>query len=463
MVHIKITKGLDIPVKGKPNGEVRVLYSSSESASSSGHSFPRYIGLDLSSFDDVKFRVAVKEGDSVKLGQPLLEDKECSGRYFVSPAGGTVREIRRGLKRRLLDVVIEVSAKEEIEHGPPIDLRSISRKELVERMKHAGLFTRIRQRPFNLLADPEKTPRNIFVKAIESAPFTPPAELQVAGYEKEFQEGLNALAKLTDGAVHLVYRNTTTCRAFLDASTVEKHTAEGPHPVSNPSVHIERIDPVRGPEDVVWTLDAREVTAIGFFLMHGHSFVSRIVGLGGPSVVERDVGYYRLRDGYPVSALISGKIDKGPVRIVSGNLLTGRQVEDEDFLGFDDTVVCAVPENTKRKFLHFLRFGTKEYSYSGAYATDRSKKEYAFTTSQHGEKRPFIDATLYDDVMPLQIATMPLVKAVLAEDYDLATELGLLEVSGEDFALAGFVCPSKVEMGQIIDAGLKKYAVDMLK
>ena len=219
MTHIKIKKGLDIPIEGAPEGFASSLTS------------PHQIALDLTPFDEITFKLLVRLEEKVKLGQPLLEDKNSPGRFFVAPAAGIVREIRRGLKRRLLDIVIEVAKEEEIERHSPFNFSLFTRQELVERLKLGGLFAFIRQRPFNVLADPQKIPRSIFVKALESAPFTPPAEMQVAGYEKEFQLGLEALAKLADGGpVHLIHRQDTSSRAFLDAKGVHRHTAEGPHP-----------------------------------------------------------------------------------------------------------------------------------------------------------------------------------------------------------------------------------------
>lgn len=463
MVHIKITKGLDIPIKGEPSGSPQPLIPAGEV---SPLTTPSFIGLDLTSFEEIKFKVLVRVDDRVKLGQPLLEDKDSPGRFFVSPAGGIVREIRRGLKRRLLYIVIEVSNSEEFEKHASLSPLQASRQELIDRLKLGGIFTRIRQRPFNFLADPKKVPRSIFVKALESAPFTPPAEWQVAGYEKEFQTGLDALTKLTDGQVHLVYRQGTKARAFLEAKGVQKHTAEGPHPIANVSLHIDQIDPIRSPEDVIWTLDAHTVVAIGYLLIHGQYFVPRIVSIAGPGVLDGKTGYFKVREGYPISALLSGRVRKGLVRLVSGSPLTGHQVEPEDFLGFDDMVFCVLPENTRREFLSFFRLGADKYTFSGTYLSghlDNTHREYDFTTNQHGEHRPFIDSSLYDEVMPLPIPTMQLIRAILAEDYDLAVQLGLLEVDSEDFALPSFVCPSKMEMVDIVKKGLRRYAADILK
>jgi Na+-transporting NADH:ubiquinone oxidoreductase subunit A len=459
MTHIQVTKGLDIPIKGKPAGAIQSLHSGSRTAA-----LPTELALNLNPIEEIKFKVLVKVEEKVKLGQPLAEDKEFPGRFFVSPAGGTIKEIRRGLKRRLLDIIVEVDKKEEVEQHLPLNVSQATREETLERLKTGGLFAHIRQRPFNTLANPDKTPRSIFVKALESAPFTPPSELQVSGYEKEFQAGLNALAKMTSGKVHLIYRQGTSSQAFLEAKNVEKHTAEGPHPVANLSLSIHLIDPITSPEDVIWTLNVHDVVAIGYLLLHGRYFVDRVIGIAGPGVKEDQIGFFKVREGYPIASLVSGRLVDEPTRLISGDVLTGTKVEEEDFLGFYDYCISVVPENLSRQFLHFLRLGVNRYTFSGTYLSSHlPAANYEFTTSQHGEHRPFIDASLYDKVMPLKIPTMHLVKAILAEDYDLAAELGLLEVDSEDFALPTFVCPSKVEMTHIVKQGLRRYAADVLK
>lgn len=462
MTHIKITKGLDIPIKGSPLGNVHPLIPSGGSSPF----VPAQIALDLKPFDDIKFKILVKVGDAVKIGQPLLEDKSSPGRLFCSPAAGVISDIRRGLKRSLLAIVIDVANKEEHQELPRLEVESASREQLIETLKSGGLFAHIRVRPFNRLADPAKAPRSVFVKAVESAPFVPPAELQIEGREREFQIGLNALAKLSDGPVHLVYRHGNDCRAFTDGQGVQRHTVEGPHPVSNASLHIQAIDPIKSSDDVIWTVSAQDVVAIGYLLMTGRYYTERVISIAGPGVIEDRTGFFKGRAGLPISGLISGRIERGaPLRLISGDPLMGRKVEVEDFLGFNDFVFCVIPENTDREFLHFFRLGKDKYSFSRAYLSghlDNAQRRYDFTTSQHGEHRAFIDATLYDEVMPLPISTMLLVKAVMAEDFELAEKLGLIGVDSEDFALPTFVCPSKVEMMDIMKSGLRQFAHDVL-
>lgn len=463
MVHIKIDKGLNIPIKGKPEGEIKKLILGGEAST-----FPTFnqISLNLSSFDETKFKLLSPPGEIIKIGQPLAEDKDSPGRMFVSPASGIIKEIRRGLKRRLLDIVIEVSEHEEWIQHPPIDINHISRNELIERLKIGGIFANIRRRPFNILANPLDEPRSIFVKALESSPFNPPAELQVLGQEKEFQEGLNVLRKLTKGTVHLVYRKDSPCKAFTEASNVQKHTAEGPHPIANCSIHIDWIDPIKTTNDVVWTLNAHDVVSIGHLFLHGRYYNEKVISIAGPGVLSDKVGFFKVRLGLPISALISGRTEKELQRFISGDVLCGHKVEIEDFLGYYDFAFCIIPENTKREFLHFFRTGTDKYSMSKAYLSghfSHENREYDFTTNQHGEKRAFIDSTLYDKVMPLNVPTMLLVKAIMAEDYETAELLGLLEVDSEDFALPTFVCPSKIEMREIVKKGLKDYASQILQ
>lgn len=271
---------------------------------------------------------------------------------------------------------------------------------------------------------------------------------------------------MTTGPIHLVYHKDSTCSAFTDAENVEKHTAEGPHPAGNHSVHIQHIDPISTFEDVIWTLNAFDVVLIGHLLTTGRTLIDRVISIGGPGILPDRTGYFKVRAGYPIESLIAGRIKKGLIRLISGDPLMGQKVEPEDFLRYYHTTFCAVPESVTRELLHFFRLGAGKYSFSKAYMTGHQKigtRLFDFTTNLHGEERPFIDGTLYDKVMPLNVPTMTLVKAVMAEDFDLAEELGLLSVDSEDFALPTFVCPSKMEMTDIIKQGLRFHASEVLE
>lgn len=446
MVHLKITKGLDIPLPGQPTGEIQTLPT------------PSSLSLNLRAFEHIQFKLLVKVDDQVKIGQPLLADKSCPSRLFVSPASGVVREIRRGYKRSPVDVVVELDHTQQHIASSP---RFSSRQELVETLLQGGFFAHIRQRPFHLLADPFKRPRAIFIKALESAPLTPPAEIHIQGLEREFACGVEAIKKLTLGDVHLVYRKETTCKALLQAEHVLHHTATGPHPVANSSVHIQHIDPIQGVEDVVWILPARCVVEIGHYLLWGRHLTQRIISIAGPSIAESKSGFFRIHTGMPISALIANRVLEGSHRYISGDPLMGHQVDEKDFLGFEDTAFTVIPEPSKRELLHFFRLGKESFTASNTYSNPFSKRAL-FTTSLHGEARPFITAGPSSSVMPLNVHPVLLCKALMAEDYELAESLGLLEVAPEDFALPTFVEPSKVEMTEIVKRALFLHSQEVL-
>lgn len=450
-MKIVVKKGIDVPIEGKPEGFPQSLPA------------PRQIALNLDPFDKTRFKLHAKVGDHVKIGQPLLESKSVPGQMFVSPAAGLVSEIRRGEQRRLLDIVIDVDSTEKYEEIGKIG-ESASAEEMIAHFMKGGIFPHIRMRPFDRVADPQFKPRAIFVRAVESLPFLPPAEMQVEGHEAYFQAGLNALAKLNFGKVHLVYREDSVCKAFTQAQNVERHTVSGPHPAGTSSLHIHKIDPIRKPDDYRWTLAAVDVVTVGKMVLEGRYNTSRIIGLGGNGFLEGKTGFFRARAGFPISELIASRLVNKPLRLISGDPLTGTAVEQEDFLGFYQTACSVIPENSERQLFHFLRPGFGKYTATRAYVTGHLKPPsggFPFTTNQHGEERPFIDSAVYDRVMPMGIPTMQLIKAILAEDFELAQLLGLLEVTGEDFALTSFICPSKIEMMQIVKAGEHRYAREL--
>lgn len=453
MVHIKDRRGLNLPLEGEPSGEVRSLPR------------PSKVSLNFNAFPLSHPRLLVKVGQEVTVGEPLAEDKNHPQCHWVSPGSGVVEEIRRGPKRVLTDIVISLAKEEKHYPRTPFHLETATREDVSAFLQEAGLFAHIRSRPFNVLARPNTFPRSIFVKAVETAPFAPPAELQVQGHEKSFEVGLQALAKLSLGGVHLVYHVESRCPSFLEAKHVLRHTVEGLHPLGNASIHIHHIDPIQHPDDIVWTVTARDVVAIGTMLTTGRYHVEQVISLAGTGVTEQARGFYQGRLGHPVADLIQEKIVPGAMRYISGDVLTGEKVATEDFLHFGHAALAILPEEQKREFAHFFRLGADKYTATRAYLSGHRHndlRKYAMTTSQHGEERAFVEGSLYDKVMPMQLSTIHLVKAILAEDYDDAETLGILEVDSEDFALPTFICPSKIEMREIVKKGLLKFAGELL-
>lgn len=451
-MEIVVKKGLDIPLMGKPRGSVRPAKQAKQ------------ISLNLDPFDDLRFKIHARIGEKVRIGQPLAESKRTEGLMFVSPAGGTISQIKRGVKRRLLDIVIELDEVEEVEPLDALDVNKAGKDEIIAFLMRAGLFPHLKLRPFNVIPPPHITPRAIFVNAYETRPFAPPYEMQVLGHEGYFQAGLDLLAQLTSGKVHLVYGKHSHFLPFVEAKNVEKHEALGPHPAGTSSVHIHKIDAIRSAEDYVWTTTALDVVIMGKRVLEGEYHVGRIVSLAGEGVLKEHQGYYQARMGYPVKELAEGRHCPDPVRRISGDPLSGSAVEPDGYLGFDHTVLSLLMENRKREPFHFFRLGLKKFSATRAYLSGHLEpppEGYLFTTNQHGEERAFVDSSIYDKVMPLRIPTAHLIKAILARDFDLAQELGLLEVVPEDFALPSFVCPSKIDMISIVREGLHHFAKEM--
>lgn len=448
---IQVKKGLDIPINNKPQGDIRPL-----------HPF-HVVALHLDAFEEISFTLHVKLGDEVKIGQPLAESKHVSGKMFVSPASGIITNISRGLKRRLISIEIRISEKESFFEQGSLNHQTASREEIVSHLMKGGIFPHLRRRPFDLLAEPTSIPKAIFVSAVDTLPFSVPPELHVRGHETEFQIGLQTLTKLTSGKVHLVFRKESTCKAFTEAKSVEKHIVTGPHPSGNVSTHIHFIHPLLKVDDLVWTLNINDVIAVGKMMHQGRYHYERVLSLAGNGFQKEKVGFYQGRMGCNIAELSQNALVEGPLRLISGDPLVGFGAEKKDFLGFYHTTLSALVESAQRESFHFFRWGLRKYSSFRAYASGRTKSalEFEFTTNQHGEERAFIDGSIYDKVMPLKVPTMFLIKALLAEDYELAHNLGLLEVCAEDFALPAFICPSKIEMVEIVKEGLLKSAKEL--
>jgi Na+-transporting NADH:ubiquinone oxidoreductase subunit A len=435
-MHIRIKKGLDIPIKGKPIEFKGELTSTSRQA------------LDLKPLPLMRLKPLFKEGQNVLQGQPILQDKDYPERVCVSPVSGKILEIQRGYKRSIDTVIMEKQSDQIFEYS---SFKLETKKEIVSFLAKTGLLIGIQMRPFALVARPDLLPKQIFINAVASLPFSAPCDLQIKGLEKYFQKGLSILSQLVEGQIHLVHEKKDS--VFSTFSEVKKHTISGPHPKGLSSVHIHNIHPIEKTDDITWTLGIIEVISIGYLLEEKVHYLKRICSIGG-SLDEKKIGFYKIDAGISVKDLI-GKELSSPVRIIAGDPLTGKETSLESFLGLYQTVLSVIAEEKKRKFLHFLRWGKNRYSTTRAYWP--RKKEFAFSSHMHGELRAFINAETYDKVMPMDIPTILLIKALITEDFEKAVSLGLLEIAPEDFSLASFVCPSKIEMVSIVEEKLAQF------
>ena len=436
---IKIKKGLDINLKGK----------ASEVLLNGGKSETYAIVPDF--YSGVLPKVVAKVGDKVKAGSVLMIDKNRPEIKFVSPVSGEVTAVNRGAKRKVLSIVVTPDAQIEYEEFGKKNVASLKGDEVKEAMLNAGMWPFVMQRPYDIVATPGETPRDIFVSAFYSAPLAPDFNYLVKGQEADFQTGLDALAKLTSGKVYVGIRKGSAVQQVKGVELVE---VEGPHPAANASVLINHTKPINKGE-TVWTVDPANVIIIGRLFNKGIADFSRKVVITGSETTEQ--GYMQAISGCTIKSLLGGRVaTDAHIRIISGNVLTGTKVTMEDYLGAYDNQITVIPEGDEtHEFLGFAMPRTNQYSMSHSYFSWlMGKKEYVLDARIKGGKRAMIMSNEYDKVFPLDIYPEYLLKAIIAFDIDKMENLGIYEVAPEDFALCEFVDTSKIELQKIVRDGL---------
>jgi Na+-transporting NADH:ubiquinone oxidoreductase subunit A len=444
---VRIRKGLDLPFSGAPALEV-----------AEGPAAPT-VALQPSEFDGVKPRLLVREGDRVRRGTALFLDKRNEALRFCSPAAGTVRTIVYGPRRWIESVIVEVSGADEAEsfgRHTPAQIAALPRETALASLQASGLLELIRQRPYSGTADPAATPKAIFVNAMATAPFRASAGAVVRGDEASFQAGLDVLARLTEGRVHLALPDSPGLPpALAGARGVEIHRFSGPHPSGNTSVHIHHIDPIR-PGDVVWTVRAADVPLIGRLFLTGEVPSHRVVALGGPGIAAGATRHYRVRMGSALAPLLAGRTVGDDLRIVAGDALGGDTVQAGGHLPLLESSLTVLPEGRERHFLAWPNPFTSAYSASRLFLSSwfGGRRSWPMHTNVGGGERAMVVTGLYDRYLPMRIMTDFLVRAVLSRDWEEAVKLGLLELDPEDLALAAYACPSKVDLVGILRKGL---------
>ncbi len=440
---IKLRKGLDINLQGKAAESLVEVPMAAEYAVSP---------LD---FEGVTPKLLVKVGDRVKAGTPLFFDKNNPRVLFTSPVSGTVSAVNRGEKRKVLNVTVTADAKQEYEEFAAVDLQKADRSEVVELLLKSGLWTMIMQRPYGIVANPDDMPKAIFVSAFDSAPLAPDMNFVLKGEKANLQKGFETLAKLAGGKVHLSMRVGAEGE-FAALKGVEQHSFEGRHPVGNVGVQIHHIDPIAKGEKV-WTVDIQNVAAIGRLLLTGKVDLHRTVALTGSEVTEPK--YYRIVSGAPVASVTAGRIkpqaEGDKVRIISGNVLTGKKVAEDGFITFGANQITVIPEGDKYELLGWAapRFG--KFSVSRSYFSWLCpRKQYRLDTNLNGGGRAFVVTGLFEQYLPMDIYPMYLFKAIMAGDIDKMENLGIYEIVEEDIALCEFVDPSKTELQQLVRDGI---------
>ncbi len=444
---VKISKGLNINLKGAPVAEMTSVKAA------------KLYALMPADFTRVTPKVVVKPEDSVKAGDPLFVDKANPELQFVSPVSGKVVAVNRGERRRVLSVVVESDGKFESVEYKAKDVLSLSSDEVKADLLKAGMFAFMRQRPYDVIASPSDAPRAIYVSAFDSKPLAVKFEVALKGNEEDFQTGLDALSRIAP--VHLGICACQESTALRIAKNVTTTVFKGPHPAGNVGVQINKTAPVNKGE-IVWTIGAEEVIFIGRLFNKGKVDFTRTVALAGSEV--KNPSYSKVVLGAQISTLVDGRLDdKHELRIIDGNVLTGKKTTADGFLGAFSTEVTVIPEILNDADI--LGWAAPRF---GMYSTSRSyfswlfpKRKYTIDARIKGGERHMIMSNEYDKVFPMDIYPEYLIKAIITGNIDKMEQLGIYEVAPEDFALCEFVDSSKLELQRIVREGLDKLRAEM--
>ena len=441
--NIVLKKGLNIPIAGE--AELRVSKAIA----------PGIVAVCPTDFKGLLPRLLVKEGDSVLCGSPVIADKKNPDILLASPVSGTVKELVRGDKRKLLAVLIEADDEQKSVDFGKKDVDGLDADAVRSAILQAGLWPWLVQRPYGILANPLETPRDIFVSAFNSAPLAVDSEFCYDGEAKAIQAGVSALAKLTAGKVHVSLEAGREHSPLARLQNAEIHFFKGKHPAGNVGVQIANIKPIQKGE-TVWTVSPAGLAAIGKLFVTGKYNVSRKVAVCGPMAIEPS--YIQTVPGMPMKTLAPfyGNLPEG-VRFISGNVLSGRNVGEAGYLGFFDDQITLIREGVDKELLGWARpLRYKQYSRDHSYFSWLTPwRKYEMDTNLHGGPRAFMmNDGYYSKVLPMDIYPVYLAKACLASDIDKMERFGIYEVLPEDLATCEFIDPSKNNIQDIIAQGI---------
>jgi Na+-transporting NADH:ubiquinone oxidoreductase subunit A len=445
---IRLRKGLDINLKGKAIKEVVAVKE------------PGRYSLQPDDFTGITPKVVVKEQEHVLAGGALFIDKNHPEVKFVSPVSGVVASVERGARRKVLNIVVEADAEQSFQEFGRQQVAQLSGEQVKELLMNSGLFAFIRQRPYDIVADPTVKPRAIFVSAFDSNPLAPDFELALKGEENNFQTGLDALARMAK--TYLGISVSQKMAVLTQASGVELNVFDGPHPAGNVGVQINNVAPIAKGE-TVWTVDAQAVIFIGRLMNTGRVDLTRLVAVTGSEVLKP--AYCKLRVGAQLTNVLAGNVTSGKeLRYISGNVLTGKRINPDGFLGAFHSQLTVIPDGSDvHEMFGWIMPRVNEFSVSHSYFSwlQGKKKEYVIDSRVKGGERHMIMSGEYDSVLPMDILPEYLIKAIIAGDIDRMEALGIYEVAPEDFALCEFVDSSKLELQKIVRAGLDMLRAEM--
>ncbi len=444
--HINIKRGYDIKLKGKAAEQIQALSSKS-------------YAVKPTDFHGVFPKLSVRVGDTVKRGTPIFFDKNKEYIKIPSPVSGTITEVLRGAKRKMLEIRIESDGKDDFVDFSSCDINSISAADAKAKLLESGIWSFVRQRPYTVVANPDDNPKAIFISGFDSAPLAANTDFVLQDKEKSFQAGIDILSKFTQ-KVYLGISPKTTSKALREAKGVEINVFDGPHPAGNVGIQIHKISPINKGE-IVWVVQAQDVVTIGDLFLKGQYISDLNIALVGSEVMAPQ--YYTIKRGVAIGAIVNGKIKtEEEVRYISGNVLTGTKVEQNGYLSFYHNMVSVIPEGNKYDFFGWLIPSPKKHSfYHTAFSWLTPNKEYRLNTNLNGGERAFVVTGALEKVFPMDILPIPLIKSIIIEDIDQMEQLGIYEVDEEDIALCEYISTSKIEMQYILRNGLDMMRKEM--
>ena len=437
---IRIKKGLDIKLIGGAEKTTKAISLSSVYA------------VKPENFHGITPKLVAKEGTKVKAGDTLFYSKSDERILFPSPVSGKVVEVIRGARRKVLTVKIAADAKQAYKNFETRDAENMSAEEVKNYLFDAGCWPFIKQRPYDIVANPNQAPKAIFVSAYASAPLAADLDFTLAGKTAELQAAIAAVSKLTEGKVHIsIGANGNSPLSELNG--VEIHKVSGPHPSGNVGTQIAKIDPINKGE-VVWVIAPQDLVIIGELLLTGKFNATRTVALTGSKFSKPQ--YVTAIAGANIADLVADNLENDNTRIISGNVLSGVQVKEDGFIGYYDNQITAIPEGDDYEFFGWNKpiFNKISTSRALTFSWLTPNKKYDLNTNTNGAHRAFVVTGSYENVFPLDIYPMQLLKAFMYKDLDEMEALGGYEIAPEDFALTEFICVSKQPHQQIIREGL---------
>ena len=437
---IQIKRGLNILLKGESD---KILTAPKS---------PNLFAIQPSDFYGVTPKLSVKVDDTVTAGDILFFDKNEEQVKFTSPVSGTIANIKRGAKRKILAVEISDDGKNNAKDFGKKDVNTLDRAQVKEALLQSGCWPYIQQRPYAVIANPNDTPKAIFISTYHTAPLTIDYTFVLEDKKEAFAAGISALSKLTDGTVNLgtSSKDASFFNAFTDANIYQ---VDGKHPAGNVSFQIAKIDPINQGEKV-WVLNPQDVAIIGALFLTGHYNPIRTVALAGTGVEAPQ--YFSLKTGQDLSGLFKDNLKSGDFRIISGDVLTGTQISNESCLSYYTDIISVIPEGNHYSFLGWHPFiGNNKLSLSRTFFSFLTpNKKYDLDTNLNGEERALVVTGEMEQVFPMDIFPLQLIKAAMIEDIEKMENLGIYEVAPEDFALIDFTNTSKLEAQEVIRQAL---------